>query len=191
MIRPRPATACRASRVDGRAPRVWAGRSLVHLDNGDVVIGEPKTAKGTRTVTLDGPSAEILALRREEAMAVAGFVGRKIGPGDYVFGGLEGKPLRPHSLSRAVARAAKEVKAPNTSFHGLRHLHATELLRAGIHPRVVQERLDHGDVTVTLNTYSHVVPGFQERAAETFDEAFAFTMPESRERRLIAASGAR
>ena len=134
------------------------------------------------------PGLMLAAEAWERAMGVAGFVGRKIVPGDYVWGGIEGKPLRPQSLSRAFARVAREVRAPNTSFHGRRHLHATELLRAGVHPRVVQERLGHGDVTVTLNTYSHVVPGLQERAAAAFGQAFAFAMPDPTKRPALAAT---
>jgi len=134
------------------------------------------------------PGLMLAAEAWERAMAVAGFVGRKIVPGDYVWGGIKGKPLRPQSLSRAFARVAREAEASNAPFHGLRHLHATELLRAGIHPWVVQERLGHGDITVTLNAYSHVVPGLQQRAAEAFDEAFAFAMPEPRKRPALAAT---
>ncbi|MDA1280826.1 MAG: tyrosine-type recombinase/integrase [Chloroflexi bacterium] len=56
-------------------------------------------------------------------------------------------------------------------------MHATELLKAGVHPRIVQDRLGHGDVAVTLNTYSHVEPGLQVKAADAFNNAFEFTMP--------------
>jgi len=174
--------------LDAPAPGVTVRRSLVHLDNGAIVTGEPKTEKGTRTITLDRPSVEILRQRFAEASASAALMRRAVRLADHVFGDPEGKRLRPDSLSRAFARAAREAEASNASFHGLRHLHATELLRAGIHPRVVQERLGHGDVTVTLNTYSHVVPGLQERAAEAFDQTFAFAMPERSERPALAAS---
>ena len=50
-----------------------------------------------------------------------------------------------------------------------RHTHATHLLKAGVHPKVVQERLDHAFIGITLNTYSHVMPGMQEEAAEKID----------------------
>ena len=52
------------------------------------------------------------------------------------------------------------------SFHSLRHTHATLLLKQGIHPKVVSERLGHANVGITLDTYSHVMPGMQEEAAE-------------------------
>jgi integrase len=55
-------------------------------------------------------------------------------------------------------------------LHGLRHSHATLLLQAGTHPRVVMERLSHSSIRVTLDTYSHVVGGLQELAAQNFDD---------------------
>jgi integrase len=54
-------------------------------------------------------------------------------------------------------------------FHDLRHSHATHLLRAGVHPKVVSERLGHSRVGITLDTYSHVLPGMQEDAVQRID----------------------
>ncbi|MCB1004332.1 MAG: tyrosine-type recombinase/integrase, partial [Acidimicrobiales bacterium] len=50
-------------------------------------------------------------------------------------------------------------------FHDLRHTHATLALAARVHPKVVQERLGHSSISITLDLYSHVVPGIQEDAA--------------------------
>jgi integrase len=55
-------------------------------------------------------------------------------------------------------------------FHDLRHTHATLLLKQGVHPKVVQERLGHSSITVTLDLYSHVLPNIQKAAAEQFGE---------------------
>ena len=57
------------------------------------------------------------------------------------------------------------------TLHGLRHGHAAGLIKTGAHPRVVQERLGHSTISITLDTYSHVLPGLQEAAAVRFDEA--------------------
>jgi integrase len=56
-------------------------------------------------------------------------------------------------------------------LHDLRHAHATLMLRAGVHPKVVSERLGHASVNITLDTYSHVLPGLQEAAAAAIDQA--------------------
>jgi integrase len=51
----------------------------------------------------------------------------------------------------------------------VRHTHATQLLKAGVHPKVVSERLGHASIGITLDTYSHVMPGMQEEPAEKID----------------------
>ena len=56
-------------------------------------------------------------------------------------------------------------------FHDLRHTHASQLLKEGVHPKVVSERLGHASVAFTLDTYSHVLPGIQKEAAERIDRA--------------------
>jgi len=56
-------------------------------------------------------------------------------------------------------------------LHDARHTHASLLLKQGVHPKIVQERLGHGSIQITLDTYSHVVPSMQQAAANKFDEA--------------------
>ena len=60
---------------------------------------------------------------------------------------------------------ASRVDLPRITFHDLRHTHATLMLGAGVHPKVVQERLGHASIQITLDTYSHVMPGMQADAA--------------------------
>lgn len=62
-------------------------------------------------------------------------------------------------------------------FHDLRHSHATQLLRHGVHPKVVSERLGHSTVGITLDVYSHVLPGMQEEAAKRIDKALRLAFP--------------
>jgi len=64
----------------------------------------------------------------------------------------------------------RKARLPHIRFHDLRHTHATLLLKGGVHPKIVSERLGHANIGITLDTYSHVLPGLQERAAERFDE---------------------
>ena len=60
---------------------------------------------------------------------------------------------------------------PRIRLHDLRHAHATHLLASGVHPKVASERLGHSKVGITLDLYSHVLPGMQEDAAARVDEA--------------------
>ena len=90
---------------------------------------------------------------------------------DLVFSNL-GKPLRPNTVSRAWAMLAVKAGVKRIRLHDARHTHASLMLKQGIHPKVVQERLGHSTIAITLDTYSHVAPGLQEAAAKRFDEAF-------------------
>ena len=72
--------------------------------------------------------------------------------------------------SKRFKRLQAAAQVPAIRFHDLRHTHATMALQAGIHPRVVSERLGHSTVTMTLDTYSHVLPAMQEDAAERVAE---------------------
>ena len=56
------------------------------------------------------------------------------------------------------------VLLPHLTLHGLRHVHATQLLQRGVHPKIVSERLGHSNISITMDTYSHVLPGLQEAA---------------------------
>jgi integrase len=83
----------------------------------------------------------------------------------YVFTREDGKPLHPESVSTRFERAVKASKLPMIRLHDLRHTSATIALAAGVHPKVVQERLGHADISITLDLYSHVTPGMGAEAA--------------------------
>ena len=67
----------------------------------------------------------------------------------------------------------RKAGLPECRFHDLRHTSATLLLAEGVHPKVVQERLGHSQISVTLDTYSHVLPTMQAEAAGKFDDMLA------------------
>jgi len=78
---------------------------------------------------------------------------------------IDGRPLNPKTFSDIFTRRVARSGLPRIRLHDLRHTHATLALRAGIHPRVVQERLGHANVGITLDTYSHVDLDMQAAAA--------------------------
>jgi integrase len=77
-------------------------------------------------------------------------------------------------VSRCFRRAVKAAKLPEISLHDLRHTHATLALRAGIHPKVVSERLGHATGSITLDTYSHAIPAMQEEEEEALIAQLVF-----------------
>ena len=63
-----------------------------------------------------------------------------------------------------------EAEVGHIRFHDLRHAHATQLLMAGVHPKIVSERLGHSTISITMDTYSHVLPGLQEEAVVKLEQ---------------------
>lgn len=99
-------------------------------------------------------------------------LGAKVGPDTPVVAQEDGSPLQSNSLTHEFVRILGKSKTlPTIRFHDLRHTHATHLLAAGVHPKIAQERLGHSTIGVTLDLYSHVMPGMQEDAAAKVDAA--------------------
>ncbi len=89
---------------------------------------------------------------------------------DLVFAHPDGKPLDSGVVSHTFAKILRKARLPHIRFHDLRHNQATLLLKVGIHSKIVSERLGHVNIGITLDTYSHILLGLQERAVERFDE---------------------
>ena len=93
------------------------------------------------------------------------------GPGyadqGLVFCQRNGEPLHPKVVSNQFRKAVARHGLPYLSIHGLRHSCATLALQAGVHPKVVQERLGHSTISITLDIYSHVNPAMDSDAATT------------------------
>jgi integrase len=146
---------------------------LHRLKDGRFVFQEPKTVKSRRQVSLS--PAAVLALRayRQRREAECALLGEPLSEERLVFCHPDGTPMRPDNVSRAFARISHKAGLQGARFHDLRHTHATLMLKQGVHPKIVQERLGHATIAVTLDTYSHVLPGLQEQAALRFEEELA------------------
>ena len=99
-------------------------------------------------------------------------LGKPLADDDLVFSTLEGKPLRPNTITRAWVTLAVRAGVKAIRLHDARHTHASIMLKQGVHPKIVQERLGHYSIEMTLDIYSHVMPGLQEAAAKRFDDLF-------------------
>jgi len=130
----------------------------------------PKTDR-TRAITLPGFAIEELRrLKRQQAEELLTLGVRQTGE-TLVCARADGLPLQPQSLTHQFTRLISRVKElPRVRFHDLRHSHATQLLLAGVHPKIAQERLGHATITTTLDLYSHVTETMQSDAAEKIDE---------------------
>jgi integrase len=89
---------------------------------------------------------------------------------DLVFSKPDGTPLLPNSVTHAFIKIVRGAGLRGIRFHDLRHTHASLMLKQGVHPKIVSERLGHATIGITLDTYSHVTPGLQEAAALKFEQ---------------------
>ena len=132
----------------------------------------PKGGK-VRAVALPAFAIEELRrLKREQAEALLALGVRQSGE-TLVCARADGKPMQPRSLTHEfTVLIAKQKDLPRVRFHDLRHSHATQLLSAGVHPKIAQERLGHSTISITMDLYSHVTETMQEDAAARLDAAF-------------------
>lgn len=158
--------------LDGARLRVTA--TFQGMANGKLLLAKPKTARSRREVHLS--ALAVAALRRhrvaqlEERLRAANFWEDH----DLVFANERGRPLDGNNFrERAFARLLERAGLPRIRFHDLRHTAATLLMSQGVPIKVASEMLGHADIATTLRTYSHVLPGMQEQAAEAMDRVFA------------------
>jgi integrase len=150
--------------VDLKAQTLNVCQSLQEL-NGKLELCEPKTAKSRRRVDLPKSVVEALWKHKKRMLAE----GHAAVP--WVFCNGHGGPLRRSHFHRENFKPLlKKAQLPAIRFHDLRHTSATLLLSAGVHPKVVQERLGHSQISVTLDIYSHVLPTMQVEAAGRMDQ---------------------
>lgn len=151
--------------VDLDAGRVSISQTLVVVGGYEAQYSEPKTARGRRSVALDPNTVEALREHRERQLLERALMADAYEDNDLVFAREDGTLVHPDWFSDAFLAHAKAAGLPRIRFHDLRHTHATLALAAGVHPKVVSERLGHASITITLDTYSHAIPAMQETAA--------------------------
>jgi len=119
-----------------------------------------------RPVSLDADTVAALSRQSQQQLDHAKAWGDAWQATGHVFAREDGEPWHPDRVRVLFQEAVKATGAPRIRMHDLRHTWATLALRAGVHPKVVQERLGHANIRITLDTYSHVLPDMQESAAE-------------------------
>jgi len=141
---------------------VYVHRAIQYLPGKGLIETEPKTETAKRVVTLPAFAVEILrdyidSLKRNQGL---------------LFTTSTGNAVSYRNLIRHFHQTLDKLGIERLPFHSLRHLSASLLLKAGVNPKVVQERLGHSTITLTLDTYSHVLPGLQEDAANKMEGYF-------------------
>lgn len=132
-----------------------------------VVMGPPKTSKSRRMVYLDRRTVASLREHRDRQHEWKLAAGADWDTAhDWVLTDELGGYVRPQSMSYEWRVLMGKLDLPTIRLHDLRHTHATLALKAGVHPKVVSERLGHATVGITLDLYSHVAPSLAKDAAE-------------------------
>lgn len=135
-----------------------------------LVFREPKTEKSRRTVAVPPEVLKELRNHRARQNEEKLLFGPAYQDNGLVFCTEDGRPLDPDNFGKRHARLLKKAGIPHTGLHNLRHTFATLLLRAGEHPKVVQDMLGHTRISTTLDIYSHTDPELMRRAADRLNE---------------------
>jgi integrase len=138
--------------------------------NGSVRLKETKSGR-VRTVALPLTVCDELRAHRFAQAQNMLKLGVRLTDDSFVCALEDGSPMQPSFITHEWVRAIKGTSLPGYRFHDLRHAHATHMLTAGTHIKVASERLGHSKVGITLDLYSHVLPGMQEDAAAKVDAA--------------------
>lgn len=147
-------------------------KALQRITGRGLVLGETKTRRGRRSIILPVATAEALRRHRARQAEERLVAGSAWCDSDFIFTTRLGTPLDGDNLiSRPFARVVEKAGLPPMRFHDLRHSCASLLLAQGVAPRVVMETLGHSRISVTLDTYTHVLPALQREAADAMDRA--------------------
>lgn len=147
--------------VDLEAGVINVKYQLQPIKGQGLVVTNVKTEKSRRPITLPSTALEVLEMHLD-----------RIQDG-LIFTAPSGQPIWAANVYRHFKKTIRNLELPEIRFHDLRHAHATLLLQAGVNPKVVQERLGHSQISLTLDTYSHVVPSLQEEAAAKIEGLLA------------------
>jgi integrase len=159
--------------VDLEAGTIRVRHSLQRMAGRGAELVEPKTKRSRRTLALPPVTANALREHRKRQLAERLWAGSRWRENGYVFTTSIGTPLMGSEVTRRFQRLVAAAGLPRMRFHDLRHGAASLLLAQGVHPRVVMEMLGHSTITLTMNTYSHVIPDLQREAATKMEAALS------------------
>jgi integrase len=175
-LRPSEALGLKWSDIEGTSLRVR--RALVRIPGEEPMLEDTKTPRSRRVIPLGEQVSDSLQRHRRSQVEWRLKLGAAYQDQDLIFANETGGFVDCQNVrGRHFKPILKAAKLPEVRLYDLRHCCATMLLASGEHPKVVQERLGHASITLTLDTYSHVVPGMQERASQRLDELLRPAQP--------------
>lgn len=167
--RPGEALALKWADVDLDGKKIAITRTLSRAGEG-WTLEEPKTARSRRSVPLPPSVVSDLRELKKEQAAIRLKAGGGYTDHGFVFSTSTGEPLHDRNVNTEFKGVLEAAGLPDIRLYDLRHSCATLLLAAGENPKVVSERLGHASITLTLDTYSHVLPDMQQAATDKLEE---------------------
>ncbi|MBV7505638.1 site-specific integrase [Bacillus sp. sid0103] len=155
-------------KVDFHTQRLYIRQTITEANGKYFFNSIPKNEK-PRGIKLTAELEKLLTSLNEEHDNQKRILGDSLNPYDLVFCNTKGNIIAPSEISRALKRAIKAAYLPDILFHDLRHSHATILLQANVHPKIVSARLGHSKIQVTMDTYSHLTDSIEGIAVDTLD----------------------
>lgn len=149
-------------------------RRTLTRNGGRISLGKPKTPKSRRSVRLTAAAVEALKAHLSRQMEEMKRLGDLYQDQGLIFTTETGAPINPSNLrQRSFNKLLKRAGLPQIRFHDLRHTCATLLLGRNVNPKIVSEMLGHANISITLDTYSHVLPNMQESAIRALEDALS------------------
>lgn len=161
--------ALRWSDIDFRNNTVTIGRGLYVTKEQGLFFKEPKNKTSKRSVAMSPGGVKALKAHEREQKKDKLAIGERYHKNNLICCLQDGSLLHPATVSKRFQEVVNKAGI-NVTFHGLRHAHASYLLKQGIHPKVVSERLGHSNISKTMDLYSHIAPTLQTEAASKLDE---------------------
>jgi integrase len=161
------------SDLDWETHQLHIQRQVQRIPKVGLTFPEPKSAAGRRIIALGPETINQLKEHFNKQCLERKLAGDKWKEGDWIFTSFNGTPIEARNLFREFKNLLVKANLPDIRYHDLRHTAASLMLKQGINPKVVQEILGHSDYSLTMNTYSHLLPGLQKEAAEKMDEITA------------------
>ena len=158
------------SNVNFETETVKVEESLAYTKEQGLYFKAPKTTNSIREVVIPASLISLLKELQYEQKKMKLRMGTSFHPYNLVISTTDGKPVHPRNLARTFKQLINKAGVKEISLHGLRHTNATILMKQGINPKIVSERLGHANVGITLDIYSHTDLEMQKNTVVKLEE---------------------
>ena len=161
-------------------------QTLHRLSGGKYVMQPPKTRNSRRSVDLSPSLSLLLRDYRDEVHQQRLILGKLLSDDDFVFAHEDGSPLDPSTVTHTFIKVTRKASLTGLRLHDLRHSYASLMLAAGVNVKAISQSMGHANIGITLDTYSHLLPGMGKAAAERFEKLLKPWLSEENGGKMVA-----